>query len=304
MISRTQMLWILALLPAVLISVLQFGIHALRILSLCVAVSVIFDVIVNLLVPSKDFTRNWSSASLGVLFALLLPYDAPWWLVVVGCFIMIVIAKKLFGGLGAYPVHPVLLSYAMLMVSWPGRFDYTAAMANLGWKVNMIEPMRLVKTLGSTAESSFTWQNLLFGKQVAGIGNALVLYLLLGGIFLLAIRQITWHIPVGFLAGTFVFGWILHLVNPVQFATPMFQLLAGSTVYGAFFLATDHTTSPVNRLPMLLYGLLGGFILVLIRSFSAYSDGIVFTILLMNLCMPLLDRITPKVYGVEVIKNA
>ncbi len=298
------MLWILGLLPATVISLWLFGINALRIISLCVAASVFWDALVNRFVPSKDYSRNWSSAALGLLLALLMPLNAPWWLLLVGTFLMIVIGKKMFGGLGAYSVHPVLLSFAMMLVSWPSRFDYTASMLPISWPVKMVEPMRLVKTLGASAEQLFHWHDLLFGKQVAGIGNGMVIYLLAGGLFLLAVRQITWHIPIGFLAGTFFTAWLFHAMNPAQFASPVFHLLAGSTVFGAFFLATDHTTSPVNRIPMVLYGLLGGILLVLIRSFSIYTDGIVFTILLVNLAHPLLDRIVPKVYGMEVAKNA
>ena len=241
---------------------------------------------------------------MGVLLALMMPYDSPWWLILVGCFIMIIIGKKLFGGLGAYPVHPAVLSFAIMLVSWPGRFDYTASLLSVDFGTKMIEPIRFVKTLGAEAENAFNWQNLLLGKQVAGIGNALVLFLLLGGLFLIMTRQINWHIPVSFLAGTFFMAWALHLIEPTQFATPVFHILTGSTIYGAFFLATDHTSSPVNPIPMLLYGLLGGGLTVLIRSFSNYSDGVIFAILLINLCYPLLDRITPKVHGLEKVQNA
>ncbi|RQW05264.1 MAG: electron transporter RnfD, partial [Calditrichaeota bacterium] len=142
------------------------------------------------------------------------------------------------------------------------------------------------------------------GKQVAGIGNGMGLFLLIGGIYLLVIRQITWHIPVSFLLGSFGTALIFHQMNPEQFATPLFHILSGSTFLGAFFLATEHTTSPVNRIPMFLYGLLGGILLIIIRSFSVYYDGIAFTILLMNLFNPLLDRITPGVSGLEEVSHA
>ena len=280
------------------------GIDSLRVVSLCVAFSIFFDLIANKLFPSKDFTQNWSSITFAILFAFLLPANSPWWIIMIGCFLLIIVGKKLFGGLGAYPVHPVALSFSILLVSWPNRLDYTASLIYQDWGSKMIEPMRLVKTIGSGAESFFNIQDLLIGQQVGGIGNAMVIWLLLGGLILILSRQITWHIPMSFLCGVALIAFLLHSTYPNNFATVQFQLLSGSTVFAAFLLATDHTTSPVNKIPMLLYGFFGGMILVLIRSFSIFYDGAVFTILLINLCNPLIDRITPKVYGVEVKHNA
>jgi electron transport complex protein RnfD len=150
----------------------------------------------------------------------------------------------------------------------------------------------------------FAWHDLLVGKQAAGIGNGLVLFLLIGGLFLLLIREISWQIPAGFIAGNALIALILGATNPEQFASPMFYLLSGGAVYAAFFLATDHTTSPVNPVPMLIYGFLGGALLMTIRAFSNFTDGVVFAILLVNMCTPLLDRMTPKVRGLEGAEHA
>ncbi len=303
-LTRIQALWLLALLPAMAAGVVHFGFAALRVTALAVASAVALDAICNRLLISKDFTTNWSSVSLAILLAFLLPVDAPWWLVLVGVFLTIVIGKKLFGGWGGYPVHPVALSYAMLSVSWPDRLDYTASLLNSAWRVTMVEPMRLVKTLGAGAEASYAKVDLLLGTQVGGVGNAMVLWLLIGGLFLLLIRQIEWQIPVGFLAGVAGCAWLLELVVPGQTASPLFQILAGSTVLTAFFLVPEQTTSPVNPWPMLIYGLLGGVLLVLIRAFSSHVDGAIFAVLLVNLCSPLLDRITPRIVGLEVANDA
>ena len=110
------MLWVIALLPVLVYSLLLLGIDTLRIVALCVAFSISFDLIANKIFPSKDHTQNWSSVSLAVLFAFLLPVNTPWWLILTGCFILIIGVKKLFGGLGAYPVHPVALSFSILLV--------------------------------------------------------------------------------------------------------------------------------------------------------------------------------------------
>ncbi|MGD9900048.1 MAG: RnfABCDGE type electron transport complex subunit D [Calditrichaceae bacterium] len=293
----------LALLPAVIASLLKSGDRVFTVFALCIAFSVSADAIIGRIFPSKDESANWNPVTFAVLLALLMPHNSTWWMILTGCFIMIG-GKRLFGGLGGYPVHPVLLSFAMMQVSWPARFDYTSSLIGYDWGVKMIEPMRLIKTLGTGAESLFSSRDLILGNQVAGTGNAMVLWLLAGGLFLIITRQITWHIPVAFMAGALITASVLHGLNPEQFATPLFQILSGSAVFAAFFLATESTTSPVNSIPMLLYGLIGGLLLVLIREFSIYHDGVAFTILLMNLCNPLFDKITPAVIGLEVEKHA
>ncbi|MDX9859132.1 MAG: RnfABCDGE type electron transport complex subunit D [candidate division Zixibacteria bacterium] len=303
-IAFSQQLWLLALVPAIVASVWLFGLNAARIIGLMIAFSVTFDALSERIVRSKDRTTNWSSVTLAVLLSFMMPFDSPLWLLATGSFIMVVIGKKLFGGYGAFPVHPAMLSFAMLRVSWPGYFDYTKSMITLNWPEKMIEPLRAVKTIGGSAASLYDWHDLLLGRQVAGIGEGLVLYLVVGGVLLMAMRQITWHIPVAFLAGNFLLAGLLYLIDPAQFAPPLFYLLSGGAVFAAFFLTTEYTTSPVNPLPMFLYGLLGGILLMLIRAFSNYIDGVAFTILIINLCSPLLDKITPKVFGAPEVKNA
>lgn len=303
-LSNVQRLWLLALAPAMVASIWMYGWHAARVMGLAIFFAVAFDALANRIIPSKDSTANFSSVTLAIILAFMMPYDSPWWLILVGSFIMIVVGKKLFGGTGAYPAHPAMLAFAMLLVSWPGRFDYTRSLLAIDWGTKMVEPLRLVKTLGGGAENTFLWQDLLMGHQVAGIGNALVLYLLIGGLFLMLIRRIPWQTPLAFLLGHVCMAWILNLVGPGEFASPLFYVLSGGTVFAAFFLATEYTTSPVNPIPRLLYGFLGGLLLMLIRAFSNYSDGVVFAILLINLGNPLLDRIRPKVWGVEVTGNA
>ncbi len=295
----------LAMLPAIVASVWLYGINSLRIIALCVGISVALDWLINRIVlpQSSDVTTNWTSVTLGVMLALLMPLNAPWWLIFVGCLVMIGIGKKIYGGTGAYPVNPVMLSFAILFVSWPHRFDYTAAYLPLDFGIKMIEPMQLIKTVGSSAEAHFSWTSLLLGNYVSGIGNGFALCLLIGGIFLIFVRQISWHIPVSFLAGVVVMAVILKLAGCTTGASPIFHLLKGSAIFGAFFIATESTTSPVNPVPMLIYGFIGGMLLVLIRTFSIYPIGLPFTILLINLFNPLLDKITPKIYGAEVIDN-
>ena len=303
-LTRTQLLWLFALLPAMIASVTYFGVRALRVLTLAVGASIVFDALCNRFLPSRDNTTNWSSVTIGVLLAFMMPVDAPWWLVVVGCALTIVFGKKLFGGWGGYPVHPVALGYAMMVVSWPSRLDYTASLLGSTWNVTMVEPLRLAKTLGAAAESSYEKIDLLMGVQAGGVGNALVLWLALGGLFLILVKQTPWQIPLGFLAGVAACAGLLTWIDPGRTMGVTFQLLAGSTALMAFFLMPEHTTSPVNPWPMLIYGLLGGVLLVLIRAYSSHPDGAIFALLLVNICSPLLDRITPRIVGLEVQKDA
>ncbi len=253
---------------------------------------------------NTDNVHNMHSVLLGVLLGLMLPPSTSWWIILCGCFLMVVLGKNLFGGLGSYPVHPVILSLAMLQVSWPKRFDLTQAHLNFDWPVKMIDPLQAVKSAGAYAEGWYDKLDLLLGSQVAEIGTGMTLYILAGGLLLLALRQIPWQIPVSFLAGVLLMGLLFYSLNPDQYATPVFHLLTGGTMLAAFFLITDSTTSPVNQISMLLYGFTGGVLLVLIRSLSSHINGLAFTILLINIIAPLLDKIKPSVKGIKEISHA
>lgn len=289
--------WVIALMPAIVASLFYFETAALRIFGLCICFSVAIDYISEKLAPSRDLTSNWSSVSLALMLAFMLPLNAPWWIVLCGCLFMVVIGKKFFGGVGAYPVQPAVLAIAILQLSWPSRMDYTAALKNLDWSVTMIEPLRLVKTLGAAAADQYQWSDLLLGYQVAGTANGMVLFVLLGGILLFILREVQWHAPAGFIVGLVATASILHMIAPDSFADPVFYLLSGGTVFMGLFLITDHTTSPVNNLPLFLYGLLAGILLIFIRCYSKHIDGIAYTVLLVNLCAPLMDMIKTKVKG-------
>lgn len=303
-LAGTQGLWLAALLPAAAAGVLAYGLPALRVLCLACSAAVIWDALANRLLPGKDHTTNLSSLTLGLQLGLLLPVDAPWWLVAIGAFLTVVVGKKIFGGWGGYPVHPVALSFAMLSVSWPARLDYTASLAGAALAMPPVEPLRLVKTLGPAAEGVYGRLDLLLGNQVAGIGSGMVLYLAIGGIFLVLVRQVPWQIPAGAIAGVAGCAVLLGAAAGGRCASPPFHLLAGSTALTVFFLLGEHTTSPVNPRPMFAFGLLAGALLVLIRTFSDHVDGGIFAVLLADLAAPLLDRWAPRVRGAEVASHA
>lgn len=296
-LAEIYQLWVIALTPAMVASLFFFGTASLRIFGLCILFAVAIDLLCEKFAPSRDLTSNWSSISLGLLLAFMLPLNTPWWLILIGCLVMIVIGKKFFGGVGAFPVQPAVLALAVLQLSWPDRMDYTAALKDMDWAVTMVEPLRLVKSIGAEAASQYNWYDLFFGYQVAGTGNGMVFFLLFSGLLLLLMREIQWQAPAGFVVGLFATAGILHMTDPATFAPPLFYLLSGGTVFMALFLLTDHTTSPVNNTPLFLYGLIAGILLILIRGYSKHVDGIAYAVLLVNLCGPLLDMIRPKTKG-------
>lgn len=296
-IAQVNQRWALALLPAICASFYSFGPAALRVFGLSVLFALLLDLLAEKLAPSRDITSNWSSVLMALLLAFMLPVNAPWWLILTGCFFMVIVGKKLFGGIGAYPAQPAVLSIAILHLSWPGRMDNTDALKSIDWQVTMVEPLRLLKSMGASAESYYDYLDLLLGRQVAGTADGMVIFIFLGGIFLILAREIQWQLPVGFLVGLLTTASILHLSNPEMFGSPLFYLLSGGTIFMGLFLITDHTTSPVNRMPMFLYGVLAGILLMLIRGYSKHVDGIAYAVLLANLCSPLLDMIRPKIKG-------
>ena len=296
-IAAVHQRWVIALIPAMAASLFFFGPAALRVFGLSVFFAVIIDLLAEKIAPSRDLTSNWSSVLLAIVFAFMLPLNAPWWLILTGCAFMVIVGKKIFGGIGAHPAHPAVLSIAILQLSWPLRMDNTAALKDIDWPVTMVEPLRLLKSMGTFAESQYNWLDLFLGRQVAATADGMVLFVLIGGVFLLFAREIQWQLPAGFFIGLLGSATLLHLSDPATFASPMFYLLSGGTLFMGFFLITDHTTSPVNRLPMFVYGILAGVLLILIRGYSKHADGIAYAVLLVNLCSPLMDMIKPKVKG-------
>jgi electron transport complex protein RnfD len=241
-----------------------------------------------------------NAALIGLLFAMVLPATMPWWAVIVGTLIAIFIGKQIFGGLGSNPFNPVMLSIAILMVSWPALLDFDGMLVNYDFSFDAMYPLKVAKHMADLSPGAidrYTAWNLLLGNQVGGIGATCGLLIILGGIYLILRGFIRWEIPVSFLVGVGLTAVCFNMADANNYAGPAIHLLSGYTLIGAFFLATDDASSPVNTIPMLLYGLLGGFMTVMIRNIGAYVDGVVFAILLINLANPLLDKIRPRAIG-------
>jgi electron transport complex protein RnfD len=228
---------------------------------------------------------------------MMLPATAPFWFVITGTFVAVVIGKQIYGGIGSNPFNPALVAVAILMLSWKKYFDFDGMLLNYDFDFTPFYPLVALKAFGTSAIESISILDLLMGRQVGGLGATFGLGLIGGGLYLIYKGYIRWEIPLSFVAGVFVTSLIFNLAGPDRFAGPAFHIFTGYTLIGAFFLATEDSSSPINVIPMLLYGLGAGFLTVLIRNIGVFPDGVVFAILVMNLVNPLLDKIRPKAIG-------
>jgi electron transport complex protein RnfD len=288
---------LLAALPAALLGIYQYGLPALSVLAFSISTAILWEAAFNKITKGPVTIGDGNAVLIGLLFGMLLPATTPWWVVLTGTFIAVIIGKQIFGGIGGNAFNPVVLSLAMLSVSWSSMLDFDTALVNIDLGFTMTYPLAAAKNFGAGAVEGFTIGDLLLGRQVGGIGTTFGLGLILGGVYLMIRGFIRWEISLSFLAGVFVTALIFNMIDAVRFAGPVFHLLTGYTLIGAFFLATDDSSSPVNFVPMLIYGAAGGILTVLIRNIGIYAEGVVYAILVINLINPLLDKIRPKAIG-------
>lgn len=289
---------IIAALPAAIMGIAYFGAPALGVIGLAISTAIVWELLLNRAMRRPAAIGNGNAALVGLLLAMVLPASTPWWIVLIGTFLAIVIGMQIFGGIGANPFNPVALAFAILMVSYTGHLDFDAGLVNFSLAFpSSTDPLAALKAFGPSAVENLSAMDLFLGKQVGALGSTCGLALLAGGLYLIARGIIRWEISLSFLAGIFVTAALFNMANPDRFAPPLFHLLTGFTMIGAFFLATETSSSPVNFIPMLIYGALGGIMTVLIRNIGAYADGVIFAILLINLINPLIDKIRPKAIG-------
>lgn len=288
---------ILAALPAVFVGLVQYGMPAVGVVCLSVSTAILWELGINIIRKQPKTAGDGNAALIGLLFAMLIPATTPWWVVIIGTFIAVVIGKQIYGGIGGNAFNPVLLSLAILMVSWSDTFDFGEALLDYDFDFAAAYPLAQLKHFGVAKIDAYSGIDLLLGRQTGGIGATFGLGLLIGGVYLMAMRVIRWEISLSFLAGLFVTALIFNVADSERYAGPIFHLLTGYSLIGAFFLATDDSSSPVNFIPMLLYGAGAGVMTILIRNVGVYVDGVVFAILLMNLVNPILDKIRPKAMG-------
>lgn len=307
---------IIALIPALLVSFLYFGIGSAIVCLSSVAACMFFEWSITKYLLKKESTVLDGSAILtGLLLGFNLPSNLPVWIVIIGALVAIGVGKMTFGGLGCNPFNPALVGRCFLLVSFPVQMTswpkvgqllkYTDAdtaatplsimkMAIKEGKPEMLNhlPDSLTMLLGNTD----------LNNGAGTIGEVCALALLVGLAYMLWKKIITWHIPVSILATVFVFSGIMHCANPV-YASPVAELLSGGLMLGAIFMATDYVTSPMTYKGQIIYGVAIGFLTVVIRNWGAYPEGMSFAILIMNAFTPLINAyIKPKRFG-EVVKK-
>ncbi len=287
---------VLALAPAIIAAVYYFRLGALRIMLLSVITAMLAEAGMQRFLK-RDITVGDGSAALsGLLLSFLLPSTTPWWVVIIGSATAIVLGKQIFGGLGNNPFNDMLVGWLVLRLSWPDRI--ASWVEPFGGQIPD-PPLAVYKLDGIEAfhDYGFRYLDLFLGNQAGGIGTVCGIALLVGGLYILIRRVIRWQIPVGFLGAVFCFAGILWLWDRGAYINPLFHILSGSTILGAFFIATDPVTSPVTRWSKVAYGVICGLLIVIIRTWGKYPDGVTFAILLANTSTPLLNKIKPRPYG-------
>ena len=284
---------LLGLLPAVILAVLHWGGEAIRVMALCVSACVILEAVCERLMDRRVAVDDFSAVYEGLLLAFLLPASAPWWLIVVGAALTVMLAKMAFGGLGATPLCAPLVGWAALAIAWPLSMDPNAMALSTAY----VDPLVRLKYFGAADAAAVGYGNLFIGAQIGGLGASQAGALLLGGLFVLARGVRRWEVPVAFIAGVALMGGIFYAVNPEQYANPLFHLLTGSTLLCAFFMAPDPSCAPNRPVAMLVYGVAAGCLVVLIRTLGIYTDGAPFAVLLANLLTPQLASMQPKPFG-------
>ena len=296
---------VIALMPALVVSMVVFGVDVLRVTALSVACCVLFEYLIQRFLVGGSLTiGNWSAVVTGVLLAFNLPASIPWWIVVIGAFVAIAIAKMTFGGLGKNPFNPALVGRVFLLIAYPVQMTtFPRPVGQLADAFSGATPLAAVKA-ELVSHTSVNYQDVLFGSIPGSLGEVSALLLLVGAVYLLWRKVITWHIPVAVLGTMAVFVFLVGLGQGMHgealWEFPLFHLLAGGAILGAVYMATDYSTSPMTHTGMLIYGVGIGIITVLIRLWGAYPEGMSFAILIMNSVVPLINKyVKPRRFGLK-----
>jgi electron transport complex protein RnfD len=300
-IQKTMGMVIIAMLPALAGAVYFFGLRALLVTGVSVVSAVAAEFLFRKALHRETHVSDLSAVVTGMLLAFILPPSSPLWMAAVGSAFAIVVAKELFGGLGGNFANPALVGRAVLLMSWPAfmtrwspslhsaAVDATTTATPLGILKLGGALTDVVKSLGVTSKSALYLQMFL-GNRAGCIGETSVLLLLIGAAFLLITRIIDWRAPVAMVVTTFAASWLFG-------RDPLFSVLAGGIVLGAFFMATDYVTTPVTPVGKLVFGIGAGLMTVLIRQLGNFPEGVTYGILLMNVLVPYLDKIIPHKFG-------
>ena len=311
--SVKKIMWsvVIALLPALAVSVYYFGLPVLILTLVSIATCMLTEYLIQRFMLKGNVSITDGSAVItGMLLAFNVPSNLPVWILMIGAFVAIAIAKMPFGGLGKNPFNPalvgrvfLLISFPVQMTTWPkptpvwsfGAADVITGPTPLGILKEGVKNGQAVNDLVSEMPS---YVDMLLGQMGGSFGEVSAIAILIGAIFLLIRKVITWEIPVSFLLTAFLFAGIFYLVDPTTYVNPCFHLVTGGMMLGACFMATDMVTSPTSRGGMLVFGAGCGLLTIIIRLFGAYPEGVSFSILIMNALVPLINKgFKPKTYA-------
>ncbi len=288
---------IVALTPAVLTSVYFFGLRAVVLLCVCVGTSLITEYVFQRIRGMPTTLSDGSAIITGMLLALTLPPAFPIFGAILGSVFAIAIGKQIFGGLGYNIFNPALLGRAFLQATYPVLITtWTEPLTKAGSvdAVSAATPLALMKFEGRMVAHL----DLFFGNVAGSLGETSAIAILIGGLYLKYRGYINWRLPLGYLGSMAFFGGIFWLMDPASYPDPLFHILAGGAMLGAWFMVTDMVTSPVTPTGQWIFTIGAGFLAVIIRLFGGLPEGVMYSILLMNATVPLLNRLTrPKIFG-------
>ncbi|MDD6479406.1 MAG: RnfABCDGE type electron transport complex subunit D [Oscillospiraceae bacterium] len=275
---------VIALLPAVIAGTLLFGLRALLVVALCVAVCLLTEFLFNVVIKAKQTIGDLSAVVTGVLLGLNLPANIPLWQAAIGSIFAILVVKCIFGGIGKNLFNPAIAARVFMLIAF-------GAMATPAFP--MLDTISTATPLVVLKEGGFAppLVDLFLGIRGGAIGETCVLALIIGGVYLLIRRVITWHIPVAFIATTFILTFVLV---DFDIYTALSSIMSGGLFIGAIFMATDYTTSPSSDLGKLVFGIFAGLMTVLIRFWGVYPEGVSFAILLANILDPYIEVWTKR----------
>ena len=293
---------VIALLPALVVSTVVFGANVIFVTAVSILACVAFEYLIQrFIVRGPQTVGNWSAVVTGMLLAFNLPATIPWWIIVIGAFVAIGIAKMSFGGLGKNPFNPALVGRVFLLIAYPVQMASFPEVEGLD-ALSGATPLAAVKYGASV--NIVGVQDLMLGNMPGSLGEVASLALLIGFVYLLWRKVITWHIPVTILATMAAFAAIVGWANGAQgdllWQLPLFHVLAGGALLGSIFMATDYSTSPMTVKGGIVFAVGIGVITMCIRLWGSYPEGMSFAILIMNSVVPLLNKyIKPKRFGVK-----
>lgn len=292
-VSKIMLDVLIALVPAFIASIFYFGINSLILVVASVLSAVITELACQKIMKKPVTVNDFSAAVTGVLLAFNIPSTAPIWLPIIGSFFAIAIGKQVFGGLGNNFINPALAGRAFLMACWlPLMTDFKAPVGIDA--IATATPLAILKGTAETGAQLPSLMEMFMGRIPGSLGETSTLLLILGGLYLIIKKVISWKIPVAYI-GTVA---VISLITERGIDGMLYHLLAGGLMLGAFFMATDYSSSPISSKGKIIYGIGAGMLTMLIRKLGGYPEGVSYSILLMNVLAPLIDKYTgPKIFG-------